>query len=697
MVPPEELFGITQTWIGVYVLSALGFGLASSIFYTRVLKLIMLGRNVNRFSNPVKRLLGAIPMTLGQSKVLQRVSLKKDRAGLAHLLIFWGFISFLFSYVIFIYADTIWDPISSSILKNTPTQPLSTTLLTETGVRIFSTYLDLLSAVFIAILIWAAMRRWIMKPNRLSFDLTLRWESAVILILIGLLMIATILSEAFYVSSGGQGPTTVALIGPSIGKLFNSMGIDSEFSKTLHSIFWWTHFGIILGFGIYIPLSKHMHLIGSPLSFIFRSLEPMGALDTPKDLENSERFGADRIQDFTWKELLDGYACAVCGRCTDSCPANITGKILSPMHIVENLKDHLTARGPGIIKGKDEQEAYPLTGDLIKEEALWDCLTCGACEEECPVGVEHIDTIVDMRRNLVMEKAEMPETAMEALKSMEQRGHPWRGTPYSRTDWAEGMEIKTMAEYPETEILFWVGCTSALEQRSQNIARSMASILKRAEVDFAILGNEEECSGDPARRIGNEYLYQTMAKKNIATFGKYKIKKIIATCPHCFNTIKNEYPHLGGEYEVQHYSEFISELIDEGKIKPLVTINTTIAYHDSCYLGRHNKIYEPPREIVKSIPGVKLLEMEKCRERSFCCGAGGGHMWMEESRGTRVNHERTQQFLNTEADIVGVSCPFCLQMLSEGIEAKEVQNQKQAKDILEILNESLGEEIPTEL
>lgn len=691
MVPPEELFGITQTWIGVCVLSALGFGLAAFIFYTRVLKLIMLGTYVNRFNNPLERLLGAIPMTLGQSKVLQRVSLKKDRAGLAHLIIFWGFISFLLSYVIFIYADTIWNPIASSILKNTPTQPLSSILLTETGVKIFSVYIDLLSGVFLAILIWAAMRRWIMKPKRLSFDLTLRWESALILILIGLLMIATILSEAFYVSSGGQGPTTVALIGPSIGKLFTSIGIDHEFSKTLHSVFWWTHFGIILGFGIYIPLSKHMHLIGSPLSFILRSLEPMGTLDTPKDLENSERFGADKIQDFTWKELLDGYACAVCGRCTDACPANITGKILSPMHIVENLKEHLTARGPDIIKGKDEQETYPLTGSLIKEEALWDCLTCGACEEECPVGVEHIDTIVDMRRNLVMEKAELPETAMGALMNMEQRGHPWRGTTYTRTDWAEGMEIKTMAEYPDTEILFWVGCTSALEQRSQNIARSMASILKRAEVDFAILGNEEECSGDPARRIGNEYLYQTMAKKNIATFEKYKIKKVITICPHCFNTIKNEYPHLGGDYEVQHYSEFVSELIDEGKIKPLITIDTTIAYHDSCYLGRHNKIYDPPRQIAQSIPGVKLVEMEKCRERGFCCGAGGGHMWMEESRGTRVNHERTQQFLDTEADTVGVSCPFCLQMLSEGIEAKEVQNQKQAKDILEILNESLGE------
>ena len=375
---------------------------------------------------------------------------------------------------------------------------------------------------------------------------------------------------------------------------------------------------------------------------------------------------------------------------TESCPANISGKILSPMHIVENLKEHTLEAGPGIIAGDDPQDEKPLIGRWIQEEALWDCLTCGACVEECPVGVEHINTIVDMRRYLVMEKADMPETAMNALLSMEQRGHPWRGTTFTRTDWADGIGVKTLAEHPDAEVLFWVGCTAALEQRSQSVARAMASVLKRAGVDFAILGNEENCSGDPARRMGNEYLYQILAQQNIETLNGYNVKKIVAICPHCFNAIKNEYPHLGGEYEVLHYSEMVSELIADGRIKPLVEINSTLAYHDSCYLGRHNGIYDQPRQIAEAIPGLKLVEMERCRSQGFCCGAGGGHMWIEESRGSRVNHVRTDQYLETQADTLGVSCPFCLQMFVEGIGTKEKQDTHQAKDLLELLDESLG-------
>ena len=359
------------------------------------------------------------------------------------------------------------------------------------------------------------------------------------------------------------------------------------------------------------------------------------------------------------------------------------------MHIVENLKEHVIEAGPDIIRGQDPQSASPLLGRWIQEEAVWDCLTCGACVQECPVGVEHVETIVDMRRHLVMEQAKMPETAMNALLSMEQRGHPWRGTTATRTDWAEGLGIKTLAEHPEAELLFWVGCTAALEQRSQNVARAMASVLKRAGVDFAILGAEETCTGDPARRMGNEYLYQTLAKQNIETLARYRVKKIVTICPHCFNTMKNEYPHLGGEYEVQHYSELVAELIEAGRIKPLVTVESTLAYHDSCYLGRHNGVYDAPRRIAQAIPGVKLVEMERNRERGFCCGAGGAHIWMEENRGERVNHLRTDQFLETEADTVGVSCPFCMQMFVEGIESKGLKDKKQVKDLLEILEESI--------
>ena len=310
------------------------------------------------------------------------------------------------------------------------------------------------------------------------------------------------------------------------------------------------------------------------------------------------------------------------------------------------------------------------------------------------MGVEHIDMIVDMRRNLVMEQASMPETAASALMSMEQRGHPWRGTQHTRTDWADGLGVRTLAEHPDAEVLFWVGCTAALEQRSRGIARSMASVLKRAGVDFAILGAEEGCTGDPARRMGNEYLYQVMAQQNIETLDRYNVRKIVTVCPHCFNTIKNEYPHLGGSYEVMHYSEFAAELIAQGRIRPVVTIDTSMAYHDSCYLGRHNGVYDAPREVAAAIPGLKLVEMERRRERGFCCGAGGGHMWMEESRGRRVNHVRTEQVLETGADTVGVSCPFCLQMFVEGAGSVEGAEGLEARDLIELLDESLGEEEP---
>ena len=677
MVPPENLFGAIPIWIGVYIVAALSFGFSGFILYQRVFRLVLLGKRPNRFDRPLLRAIGALPLILGQKKVLQSVSLLKDRAGLAHFFIFWGFLSITASYGLFIFADSAW-------------RPFSETLITETGVKIFTYYLDVVALVFFVVLTWAAIRRWGIKPHRLSFDLTQKKEAAIILTLIALLMALTLLTEAFYIAAGGEGPHATAPIGGIIAGLFENAGMSEGVANGLQGIFWWAHLGLILGFGIYIPLSKHMHLVAAPISFFTRSLEAKGTLNTPADLETAEVFGAAKIQDFNWKELLDGYSCAVCGRCTDNCPANISGKILSPMHIVENLKEHILEAGPGVAKGEDKQDEKPLIGNWIQTEALWDCLTCGACVEECPVGVEHIDTIIDMRRNLVMEKSEMPETAMNALLSMEQRGHPWRGTTFTRTDWAEGLDVKTLAEYPDTEILFWVGCTPALEQRSQSVARSMVSVLKHAGVDFAILGAEETCTGDPARRMGNEYLYQTLAQQNIETFKRYNVKKIVTICPHCFNTIKNEYPHLGGNYEVLHYSEFVAELIQQGKIKPLVTIETTVAYHDSCYLGRHNGIYDAPRQIAEAIPGLKLVEMELRREKGFCCGAGGGHMWIEESKGRRINHIRTEHFLDTEADTVGMSCPFCLQMFEEGIGAKELQGKKQAKDLLEILDESLG-------
>ena len=674
MVPPGDI-GPIPIWVGVYLFLALTGALSSYLFYFRVVRLIRQGSSVARFDHPWQRLTGATAIVLGQRKVLQRVP-SKDWAGLAHALIFWGFLSFSLSYLIFIFIGSAW-------------RSFPETLLTATGVRIFSAYLDIQAAVLLVLLAWALLRRWVAKPRRLSFDLTRNMDSVIIVGLIGFLMVSTLLTHAFFVAKGGHGPEAQVFIGGALGGWFTSLGVGQGSASVMHGVFWWTHLAIILGFSIYIPFSKHMHMVAAPLNAYFRSLEPTGVM-APIDLEKAERFGAGRVQDFTWKQLLDGFACAVCGRCTDVCPANLTGKALSPMHIVENLKEHMQAIGHQGPRDPQHVEPTPLIGGPISEEAVWDCVSCGACMEECPVVVEHIPTIMDMRRNLVLEESKIPESAMTALLSLEQRGHPWRGTQYSRTDWAEGLDVPTLADKPDAEILFWVGCTGALEQRSQGIARSMVKVLKSAGVDFAILGEEETCTGDPARRMGNEYLYQTLAKQNIETLNRYNVTKIVTICPHCFNTMRNEYPQFGGEYEVLHYSQFIDGLVKQGRVKPIKLIDTTVAYHDSCFLGRHNGVYDEPRDIAKAIPGLKLVEMSpRHRERGFCCGAGGGHMWLEESGGTRITHARTDHFLETGADTVAVSCPFCLQMLTEGIQAKGQEGQKKAMDVLEILAESL--------
>ncbi|MBQ11700.1 MAG: hypothetical protein CMJ45_09145 [Planctomyces sp.] len=676
MVPPGDI-GSLPIWVGVYLALLVTVAISNYILYNRVFRLIRQGKSVARFDRPWERLTGATAIVLGQRKVLQRVP-QRDLAGLGHALIFWGFLTFSLSYVIFIFGATLWLHFPEW-------------LLTTTGVRIYSAYLDIAAAVMLVLLGWALARRWIAKPRRLSFDLTRHLDSAIIVGLIGLLMISTLLTHAFYVAKGGMGPEADVIIGSALSGLFQNLGVGTAAANVLHAIFWWFHLGIILGFAIYIPFTKHMHMIAAPLNAFFRTLEPRGTLPTI-DLENTERFGAGRVQDFTWKQLLDGYACAVCGRCSSVCPANITGKVLSPMHIVENLKDHMVAIGHQGARDPEHVEPTLLFGGAISEEAVWDCLTCGACMEECPVVVEHVPTIMDMRRNLVLEESKIPETAMNALLNLEQRGHPWRGTQYSRTDWAEGLDVPTLPEKPDAEVLFWVGCTAALEQRSQAVARSMVKVLKAAGVDFAILGDEETCTGDPARRMGNEYLFQIMAQQSIETLNNYRVRKIVTICPHCFNTMKNEYPQFGGTFEVLHYSQFVDGLIGEGKIKPIKMMESNVAYHDSCYLGRHNGVYDEPRNVVKSVPGLNLIEMEPhCRGQGFCCGAGGGHMWLEESGGTRVNHTRTDHFLESGADTVAVSCPFCLQMLTEGIQAKGLEGEKQTLDVLEILADSLEE------
>ena len=678
MVPPGPLWGFLPVWVIAYPAALVALGLHAFLLYYRFFRLLALGRWVNRFHSPPQRLLGALLIVLGQRKVLQSVSFKwRDLAGLTHASIFLGFLSFVVSYILLIFGDSAWER-------------LSETLLTPAGLRVFTVYLDILAAVVLAALTWALLRRWVGRPHRLTFDLTRSADAIVIVALIASLMLLTLLTEAAYVAKGGAGPHASAPIGGALGRAFQALGMGLETATALHGASWWVHYLIILAFAIYIPFSKHMHMVAAPLNAFFRRLEPSGTLDAIRDIEKQERFGAGGARDLTWKQILDGFACAVCGRCTDNCPANISGKVLSPMHIVEDLKGYLLKHRETLVRGREPAE--PIIGGAVPLQAVWDCVTCGACVYECPVTVEHIDPIVDMRRHLVMERAEIPETALNALQCLEQRGHPWRGTRFTRTDWAKGLGVKTVQEEPEPEVLLWVGCTPALEQRSQGPVRALARLLQRAGIRFAILGEEEACTGDPARRLGNEYLFQVLAQRNIETLQRYNVRKVLTLCPHCFNTLKNEYHQFGGRFEVVHAVQFIADLLRQGRLKPLKRVEVTMAYHDSCYLGRHNGVYEPPREIAKAIPGLQLREMRRCREKGFCCGAGGGHMWLEEVGGRRINHIRTEQFLATGAKVVGVSCPFCLQMLKEGIEAAGQADCHQAQDLLELLEQSVGED-----
>ncbi|MCH7481590.1 MAG: (Fe-S)-binding protein [Chloroflexi bacterium] len=549
----------------------------------------------------------------------------------------------------------------------------------------------------------AAYRRYVIRPPRLNTML----ENGVLLWALLAMALSGFVLQALRMAATEMEPTSVLYhpewaawspVSYSIAFGLRASGMTLYAMEVSHFVLWWAHAALFSATFVYaaVRFGPLMHIFVSPLSLLMRTslTRPKGALRPMGALESLESFGARDLGQLTTKQLLDFDACTNCGRCEDQCPAFASGKPLSPRRVIQDAKAYMEYRAPALLAAAGgEPAADPersLVHDFIGPDALWACTTCGACEEACPAGVEHIDTIVDMRRFLTMEEAAAPQTAMDAMASMEQRGHPWRGTQATRTDWMEGTGAVTMAEDPEHEVLLWVGCTTALNTRNQAAARAMAAVLKRAGVRYRVLGNEEACTGDPARRMGNEYLYQTLAEQNIATMQGYGVKKVLTLCPHCFNTIKNEYPQLGGNFEVLHYTEYVAELVREGRIKPVARIEATVAYHDSCYLGRHNGIYDPPREIAEAIPGLTLVEMgeDRCRERGFCCGAGGGRMWMEEE-GTRVNHIRTDHFLETGADIVGVSCPFCLQMMEEGIGAKGMGDTKQAKDLLELLAESL--------
>ena len=556
----------------------------------------------------------------------------------------------------------------------------------------YSLVLDIFGVLGIAGLIMAAERRYLRKVERLT-DTP---DDGLALLILFIVFVTGFLVEGMRMGATelSQNPSWAVWSpgGLVIAKLAAAAGFTQETFLSWHRFWWWFHMVLIFGFLSYIPYSaKLFHMISAPINAFLSDLKPKGVLEPIPNFEEAESFGAAKLQDFTWKQLLDLDACTACGRCQARCPAYNSGKPLSPKQVILDLRNYMyeLAAPPVAGTGGNGAEARPMVGAVIKDETLWACTTCGACVQECPVMIEHIDTIVDMRRHLVMNEARMPETVEQTLRSMEQRSHPWRGTPYTRTNWMEGLDIPVLSEKGGAEYVFWVGCTGALMDRNIKVTQAMATILKAAGVDFAVLGEEEVCTGDPARRLGNEYLFQMLAQRNIETLQQYGVKKILTQCPHCFNTLLNEYPQFGGTFEVIHHTQFVERLLREGKLKLTRPITQTITYHDSCYLGRHNGIYQAPREILQQIPGVKTVEMEHNRERGLCCGAGGGHAWMDENSPRKVNFMRTEEAVRTKADVIGSACPFCLQMFEDGIRGVHVEESLAVQDLAEIVVKAL--------
>lgn len=535
----------------------------------------------------------------------------------------------------------------------------------------------------------AIYRRYIKKPDRLD---TVS-EDTVVYVWAFLLILTGFIIKGFRIATGDVSPPDWAMWSP-VGYLFSNL-FPTFVTVAENEILVWhrTLFHALPAlafFGyIWVMRSRLQHIVLSPLNIFFRSLKPKGAL-VPIDLETAETFGVSEIEHFSWKQLMDLDACTRCGRCQDACPAYYSGKALNPKKVVQDLKKHLYDVYPVPIVGKAIESRPDMIDEVITDEVIWDCTTCRACQEACPVYIEHVDKIIDMRRSLAMERSQFPESAQQALQSLNARAHPFRGATATRTEWTEGLDVRLMAEDSDVDLLYWVGCAAALDERNMKVSRSIALILQAAGIKFGILGAEEGCCGDPARRMGDEYLFQTLCQKNIELLKSYNVRKILLTCPHGYHSFKNEYPQFGGDFEVVHHTQFILDLIRSGQLKLKgLDGSQVICYHDSCYLGRYNDIYQQPRDILNSINGVAPVEMARNKANSFCCGAGGGHMWMEDDASQRLNIRRAEQVIETKADCVATACPFCLSMFEDGIKSKGAEESVKAMDISEIVAQML--------
>lgn len=693
------------------VLTALGL---FSLRAFQLFEFLRLGRDESRFDALGGRLLRVIRVVLGQQKLLQW-----PFPGLMHAFIFWGF-AILFTTIVegfgAVYKEGFALPLVGTWGPLAATQDLFV-LLVLTGIGM---------AFYI---------RKVKKPGR--FRGSHLKEADYILMAISGIMITVLGLRATEIALGHfPYPREYAFASSALAALFLD-GLGPAAQNAWNTIFLWEHSLIVLGFLVFLGYSKHLHIITSSFNVFFASApsRPRGALKKIDiDLEQMSEdqvLGAGKITDLSWKQLLDLYTCTECGRCQSACPAWNTGKPLSPKLLIMDLRDHLIEVGPAALRAKRDAEGPPLPGftpepikkffregppakartkfleirdrflgepegelvalnpAVVDDQVIWDCTTCGACVYNCPVDIEHIDTILDMRRNLVMMESRFPPEMTTALTNMENSGNPWGQPQQARLDWTKGLdfEVPVLGEEgaaEQYEVLYWVGCAGAFDDRNKKVVRAFAKLMHQAGVKFAILGAGEQCNGDPARRLGHEYLFQMMAKANIETLDGFGVKKVVTACPHCFNTLANEYPQLGGEYGVRHHSEFLAELIEEGRLIVERDYQKSVAYHDPCYTARHNDIVAAPRKILRQV-GAETKELHRHGRHTFCCGAGGGRMWMEEHVGKKVNLDRCDEALAVGTEVVGVGCPFCHIMLDDGMKERRADDKIQVADLAQIL------------
>jgi Fe-S oxidoreductase/nitrate reductase gamma subunit len=667
MSPSHDWYGIIPGWLPFYALIAVALGLFAQRV-TFLVRLALKGKPTVRWDHVPARLGHVIVFVLGQARLIGG----DFWPGLMHATIFWGFVILTLGTIEF-FGKGVVESFTLPFLSSTP------------GYLILE---DLFSVAVIAALAYAAFRRLVTRPRRL----TLSPEGLLILLLIFGLMVTDLTADAGRILLAPAPSDRWQFAGSAIAAAL--AGLPHGAVPALFQVSWWLHAVLLLGFLVWLPYSKHLHVLGAPFNVFFSSLTPKGQTRTV-DLENAETFGVGAVTELTWKDLFDLYNCTECGRCTSRCPANMSGKQLDPKMLILNLQEHLLESGSTLVAaagtGSSEHGAgeHPLVGGVIADNVLWACTMCRWCVDACPVFIEHVPKIVDMRRWLVLTESRFPAELQPAFRNLETNGNPWQMSWEARTAWAEDLGVRLMSDVNEAEYLYWVGCYGSFDERNKKVARAFVKLLKMAQVDFAILGNEEKCTGEPARRLGHEYLYQTLAQGNIETLKQYRFQTIVTACPHCFNTIRNEYPDFDGHFRVIHHSQLLDDLVRAGRLRVSQDGAERITYHDACNLGRYNDVYDEPRRVLASTTRTSLAEMRLSRSRGFCCGGGGGRVWMEEQEGRRVNQLRVEQAMEVNPDILASACPFCLTMFEDGVKAKEVADKIKTRDIAEILLDRL--------